>query len=160
MRRLLHAFFALAVFVAASGSTGTFARDCARLNASNCEGMAGLDDAAAHACCCGTSEHETAVNESCSSRTQKCGTSPTASIQLSQAKERAVPAQDASHRTNILEPRPWPLCLTAFGWPDAEDSTLPDGASGRRSGFRSWAEASLPGESNLDRLSRLSVFRI
>lgn len=160
MRRLLHAFFALAVFVAASGSTGTFARDCARLNASKCEDMGGLDDGALHSCCCGTSEHETTANESCSSRIQKCGTSPTASIQLSQAKERAVQAQDASPRTNVLEPKPWPLSLTMLGWPDGADSKLPGGASGHRLGFRSWAEASLPGQSTNDRLSRLSVFRI
>ncbi|MDE3246907.1 MAG: hypothetical protein KGN80_12540, partial [Acidobacteriota bacterium] len=160
VRRLLHAFFALAVFLAAGGSAGTFARDCAPLSASHCGDMDGLDGAALHSCCCDASEHESAINESCSSRAQKCGTSPAASIQLSQAKERAVPAQDASPRTNVLEPKPWPLSLTALAWADADGSTLPNGAWGRRSGSRSWAEASLPGESTLDRISRLSVFRI
>lgn len=164
MRRLLHTFFALAVFLAAGGSTGTFAQGCARLSLGACGDTCGVDDTASPACCCETMTSETAqarvFNEPCASHTRQCGTSTMASIQPGLVKEQEAQAQGSFQRANGLEPKPWPLSLCALGWPKAGEAEGLSGTASLDSSLRSWAEAGRPGESTLDRLSRLSVFRI
>lgn len=160
MRWLLHALFALAVFTTAGGGSSTLAGDCARASACKCDDQGGSGQSGAQSCCGGMQEASDAVAAPCSSQSARCGNSPKASLQFSLAQAVEGQAQAASNRTNSPEPKPWPLSWTVAPRQDAAGPSLSDGCPTPLWRLRSWAEASLPGRSALDHLSRLSIFRI
>lgn len=164
MRRFLNALFALAVFSAASSGLctlpGGFYRPCATANSGQGP-KAALLDSAMPCCCCGPQDSQIQGEGSCPSNAPKCGTTPSASLQLGLAQEREKfkSAEISAGANHPSEPKPWPPSF-AYAWLSEVDS--PDVPTLALFGARpsSRGDAWEQGGGTLDRLSRLSVFRI
>ena len=164
MRRLLHAFFALTVFSTASSGLCSLPPDFTRPCVTGCAEQSdqrGSDHSTMPSCCCAVAEAPAQPAGSCSSQSQKCGTLPTVSLQLGLTQGEKSQAAEASEGTRPSEPKPWPLSWSS-AWSanvlaDSADALLST-CPARRS--RSLAEAWLQGQCTIERLSRLSAFRI
>ncbi len=166
MRRLLYVLIALAVF--SSASSGLCTLPAGRHLSCDMVGVAHEDlasqresgDSAMTPCPCCMPEAQGRSPESCSFNFNKCGSSPTASFQVTLSQGESPEAQDNSTGPR-LEPKPWPLSWRV----DSFSKALADPAGSTSSVFfasraRVLAEACRTGRSPLERLSRLSVFRI
>ena len=162
MRRLVHAFFALAVFSTASSGLCSLPPDSTRPCLTGCADQSdqpGSDHSTMPSCCCAVPEAPAQPAGSCSSQSQKCGTLPTVSLKLGLTQSEKAQAAEANTGSVSSEPKPWPPSFSS-AWSENVLANFSNTVTSNRSVGRASAEAGQQGRGTIERLSRLSVFRI